>query len=117
MGISVSESILRRLHRNSLIMQHCRMPVTKKMPGDVGNADCLCRGRELFERRVGVNRTSPAFVQKQPVIVARRRSPPPKLGQPLRILVCKKNRTMATVRFARGEVLSIWGLVLPKVAA
>src|SRR5437016_3958361 len=109
MGISVSESILRRLHRNSLVMQHCRMPVTKKMPGDVGNADCLCRGLELFERLVGVNRTSPAFVQKQPVIVARRRSPPPKLGQPLHILVCKKNRTTATVRFGRVELLSIYG--------
>jgi hypothetical protein len=34
------------------------MPVTKKMPSEVGNADCLCRGLELFERLVGVNRTS-----------------------------------------------------------
>ena len=80
------------------------------MPSEVGNADCLCRGLELFERLVGVNRTSSEAVQEQPVIFTRAPDPPPKLGQPLHILVCQENRTTTTVRFGRVEPVSVYGL-------
>jgi hypothetical protein len=57
MRICVSQSIPRRLQPNSLVMQHDRLPVTKKVPSDVENADFLCRGLERFKRLVGVNQT------------------------------------------------------------
>ena len=97
--ICVPQSILRRLHRNSLVMQHGRVPVTKKMPSDVGNADSLCRGLERSKHLVGVNRTRSEAVQERPVILTRAPGLPPKLGQPLHILVCQENRTTTTVRF------------------
>jgi hypothetical protein len=110
------QSILRRLHPNSLVMQH-GLPMTKKMPSDVANADSLCRGLERFKRLVGVNRTRSEAVQEQPVILTRAPGPPPKLDQPLPILVCQENRTMTTVRFGRIEPAWVYGLYHPKACA
>jgi hypothetical protein len=117
MCICVPRSILHRHQRKSLVMQHGRVPVTKKMPSGVGNTDSLCRGLERFKRLVGVNRTRSEAVQEQPVILTRASGPPPKLGQPLHILVCQENRTTTTVRFGRVELLSVYGLYHPKAIA
>ena len=62
-------------------------------------ANSLCRGLERFKRLLGVNRTRSEAVQEQPVMLTRAPGLPPKLGQPLHILVCQENRTTTTVRF------------------
>jgi hypothetical protein len=59
-----AQSILRHLHRNSLVMQHGRVPATRKLASDVGNADSLCCGLECFKRLVGVNWTRSEAVQE-----------------------------------------------------
>jgi hypothetical protein len=47
-----------------IVMRHGRVPMTKKMPSDVGNANSLCHGLERFKRLVGVNRTRSEAVQE-----------------------------------------------------
>jgi Zn-dependent M28 family amino/carboxypeptidase len=76
----------------------------------------LCRGLERFKRLVGMNRTRSKAVHEQPVILTRAPGPPPKLGQPLHILVCQEiGRRLRCVLGV--EPASVYGLYHPKASA